>query len=105
LSEPETSTASHYRVKLIGVLASAAGNREIEIDGPIGISLSELVSKLTLGVNKRQFKDLLIDSASDSPLPNVIILVNDQDCNLFKGLKTELAPGSLVTIIPVAHGG
>ena len=105
MTESETSATSCYRVRLIGVLASAAGNREIEIDGPKGMSLFDLVSKLTRGVNNRQFKELLIDSATESPLPNVIILLNDQDCNLFNGLKTELAPGSLVTIIPVAHGG
>jgi len=67
--------------------------------------LSGLISRLLAEVDKRQFTNLLIDSATNNPLPNVIILLNDQDCNLFQGLNTELEPGTLVTIIPVAHGG
>jgi molybdopterin converting factor small subunit len=35
----------------------------------------------------------------------VIILLNDQDCNIFDGLETQVEPGTRVTIIPVAHGG
>jgi len=31
--------------------------------------------------------------------------LNDQDCNIFDGLKTQIEPGTRVTIIPVAHGG
>ena len=94
-----------YSVKLIGVLASAATKRQIEIESPNALSLSDLISHLVLQVDSRQFKDLLIDSATNNPLPNVIILLNDQDCNLFQGLRTQLEPGTLVTIIPVAHGG
>jgi molybdopterin converting factor small subunit len=35
----------------------------------------------------------------------VIMLLNEQDCNLFDGLKTRLESGTVVTVIPVAHGG
>jgi molybdopterin converting factor small subunit len=94
-----------YRLKLIGVLGTAAGKREMEIEGEPGLALSDLISTVVAQVNNRQFTELLIDSATNSPLPNVIILLNDQDCNLFEGLKTRLEPGTLVTIIPVAHGG
>jgi len=105
LSETETISSANYRVKLIGVLATAAGSRAIEIESSRLLVLSDLISTLLAQVNKSQFTDLLIDSATNSPLPNVIILLNDIDCNLFQGLKTKLSPGTLVTIIPVAHGG
>jgi molybdopterin converting factor small subunit len=105
LSETQTVSSTNYRVKLIGVLATAAGSRGLEIEGLRGQTLSDLISTLLAKVNKSQFKDLLIDSATNNPLPNVIILLNDQDCNLFQGLRTKLHPGSVVTIIPVAHGG
>jgi molybdopterin converting factor small subunit len=105
LSETETASLTDYNARLIGVLATAAGSREISIKGPPGLTVSDLVSKLLLAVDKRQFRDLLIDSATNNPLPNVIILLNDQDCNLYQGLRTKLEPGTLVTIIPVAHGG
>ncbi|HYY92594.1 MAG TPA: MoaD/ThiS family protein [Candidatus Dormibacteraeota bacterium] len=105
MSETRLVLDASYRLKLIGVLGTAAGKREMEIEGEPGLALSDLISTVVAQVNNRQFTELLIDSATNSPLPNVIILLNDQDCNLFEGLKTRLEPGTLVTIIPVAHGG
>jgi molybdopterin converting factor small subunit len=105
LNTTKTITSAEYHFKLIGVIATAAGSREIGIEGPTGLSLSELISQLLLEVKNQQFKDLLIDSATNNPLPNVILLLNDQDCNLFQGLKTRIEPGTTITIIPVAHGG
>lgn len=105
LSQTESVTPGVYHFKLIGVLATAAGNRELSLKGPSGASLSELISNLLLKVKSQQFRDLLIDSATNNPLPNVILLLNDQDCNLFQGLKTRIKTGTTVTLIPVAHGG
>ena len=94
-----------YTIKLIGVLATAAGKRQVPIDSETELSLAEVISKLLTQVDNRQFKDLLIDSATNNPLPNVIMLLDEQDCNLFQGLRTKLDPETVVTIIPVAHGG
>lgn len=105
MSQTKTDTAADYRFKLIGVLATAAGRRELSVKCPGELLLSELISHLLLEVKTQQFRDLLIDSATKSPLPNVILLLNDQDCNLFQGLKTHVKTGTTVTIIPVAHGG
>jgi molybdopterin converting factor small subunit len=105
LNRTETLQQRPYRVKLIGVLATAAGKRELEIVDSGEVLLSELIAKLVQHIGKPQFTDLLMDSATNSPLPNVILLVNDQDCRLFGGLKTLLDRGTTVTIIPVAHGG
>lgn len=105
MSRTETPTSAEYRFKLTGVLATAAGNREININGPNTMSVSELISQLVGQINKNQFTELLIDSATNNPLPNVIILLNEQDCNLFDGLRTRPERGTTVTIIPVAHGG
>ncbi len=105
MSNTETIPLTDYLVKPIGVLATAAKSREMRIDGPKGLSLGDLISQLVLKVNNSQFTDLLIDSATKNPLPNVIILLNDQDCKLFHGLETRLEPGTTITIIPVAHGG
>lgn len=105
MSETPAVIKINYSVKLIGVLGSAAGRRQIVIETPEALSLSDLIASLVVQIDNRQFKDLLIDSATSSPLPNVIILLNDQDCNLFQGLWTRLEPGTSVTVIPVAHGG
>jgi molybdopterin converting factor small subunit len=92
-------------VKLIGVLASAAGQREFELVTSSHPTISDLVSTLLAKFGNRQFHDFLVDSGTGDPRPNVIILVDDQDCNLLGGMNARLEEGALVTVIPVAHGG
>jgi len=92
-------------VKLIGVLGSAAGSREIVLPAPNALAVQEIISMLLKSVGNKFFRDLLVDAGTEDPRPNVIILLNDQDYNIFDGLKTQVAPGTRVTIIPVAHGG
>ena len=103
----ETQTAGHQmvKVKLIGVLASAAGLRELELDTPEQATVSDLIAILLKKVDKRQFGDFLVDSGTGDPRPNVIILINELDCHVFSGLKTRVEKGTIVTIISVAHGG
>ena len=105
MNETTTIEVDFVPVKLIGVLGSAAGNREIELPAPNAITVQELISTLLKTVGKKFFKELLVDTGTEDPRPNVIILLNDQDCNIFHGLKTQIEPGTRVTIIPVAHGG
>ena len=93
------------KVKLIGVLASAAGLRELELDTPEQANVSDLIAILLKKVDNRQFRDFLVDSGTGDPRPNVVILLNEQDCHVFSGLKTRVEKGAVVTIIPVAHGG
>ena len=101
----ENPRLNRVRVKLIGVLGSAAGRPEIDLESPKPQTISELLETLIKTVNNRQFQDFLMDSGTHDPRPNVIILLNDQDCNLFNGLRTEVENGATVVIIPVAHGG
>ncbi len=105
MSETLTVSRYSYSIKLIGVLATAAGMRQVSINSETELSLTDVISSLLARVDKRQFKELLIDSATDNPLPNVIMLLDEQDCNLFQGLRTMLDSETVVTIIPVAHGG
>ena len=105
MSETLTVSRYSYSIKLIGVLATAAGTRQVSINSETELSLTDVISSLLARVDKRQFKELLIDSATDNPLPNVIMLLDEQDCNLFQGLRTMLDSETVVTIIPVAHGG
>ena len=105
MSETLTVSRYSYSIKLIGVLATAAGTRQVSINSETELSLTDVISSLLARVDKRQFKELLIDSATNNPLPNVIMLLGEQDCNLFQGLRTMLDSETVVTIIPVAHGG
>ncbi len=105
MNETVTTPPQVVPVKLIGVLGSAAGNREIVLPAPNVLTVQELISSLLRMVGNRFFRDLLVDAGTEDPRPNVIILLNDQDCNIFDGLKTQIEPGMKVTIIPVAHGG
>jgi len=108
LSEPVNllkDSPLFVQVRLIGVLASAAGRREIKLEVPGPETLDGFVSRLLETVGNRQFRDFLVDSGTRDPRPNVIILLDEQDCNLFGGLKALVQPNTTVTIIPVAHGG
>jgi molybdopterin converting factor small subunit len=105
LTETTTIPILTHKIKLIGVLATAAGKREVEIQARPNLTLSEIINLLLREVTNLQFKDFLIDSATQNPRPNVIILLDEQDCNLFDGLKTRLESETKITIIPVAHGG
>jgi len=105
LNETVTMPSQVVPVKLIGVLGSAAGNREIMLPAPNALAVQELISMLLKTVGNTFFRDLLVDAGTEDPRPNVIILLNDQDCNIFDGLRTQIEPGTKVTIIPVAHGG
>ncbi len=104
LSETKLSPST-ARVRLIGVLRSAAGRPEVDMhfNGPV--TVSELISALLKMVDNRQFQDFLVDQGTSDPRPNVIILLDEQDCNVLEGLKTKVENGTVVTIIPVAHGG
>ena len=105
MNETTTFLVEAMPVKLIGVLGSAAGNREIMVPTPNILTVQELVSALLKTVGNKFFRELLVDVGTEDPRPNVIILLNDQDCNIFDGLNTQIEPGTRVTIIPVAHGG
>ncbi len=105
MSELAVHQQDSVSVKLIGVLGSAAGNRELEIPVPEALNVQELISKLLQQVGTKTFRELLVDAGTEDPRANVIILLNDQDYNIFQGLKTSVEPGTRVTIIPVAHGG
>ena len=105
MSETKMIPVGMVSVKLVGVLGSAAGTREISLPIQSCPTVQQLVSNLLERVDRKFFKELLVESGTDDPRPNVIILLNDQDCNVFAGLNTEVEPGTKVTIIPVAHGG
>jgi molybdopterin converting factor small subunit len=105
VSLPAEDSSLAVRVRLIGVLASAAGEREIRLSISGSQTVAEFVSRLLETVGKHQFREFLVDAGSGDPRPNVIILLDDQDCNLFGGLNALIQPKTVVTIIPVAHGG
>src|SRR5438445_3462999 len=91
LNETQTISQYSYTIRLIGVLATAAGTRQVSLDSETEHSLTDVISSLLARVSNRQFRDVLIDSATNNPLPNVIMLVDEQDCNLFEVLLTKLA--------------
>src|SRR5207245_11270272 len=91
LNETQTLNQYSYTVKLIGVLATAAGTRQVSLDSETELSLTDVISSLLSRVDNRQFKYLLIDSATNTPLPNVIMLLDEQDCKLFSVLLSKQA--------------
>ncbi len=106
LSETENQQLNpEVTVRLIGALASAAGQRELRLNTVTPITVAEFVTVLLRTVNNPLFESYLVEAGTKDPRPNVIILLNEQDCNVFSGLSTRIEGGTVVTIIPVAHGG
>jgi molybdopterin converting factor small subunit len=50
-------------------------------------------------------KSILSENIIENSRPNMIILINEVEIGLLKGLNTDLFDGDTLTLIPTAHGG
>jgi sulfur-carrier protein len=90
-------------IKFIGALRHISGKTQLTINYQEGISLKDLLSKLSqeLPELKKTFSDQqLNDSRSNS-----LILVNGREISVLNGLDTELIDGDEIVFVPVVHGG
>jgi len=93
------------RVRLYGVLKTAAGREEIKLDLETGSSVRQLVGKLVDAVGQPEFEAYLIDADLRDPRPNALIMVCGTEVGALSGLDTSLRDGDEVVFLPVAHGG
>jgi len=94
------------KVKLIGALKMFAEKPEIHLEvGRRKLTVSEVVSKLCQKVTKRGFERAVIDPASRTIGPHIIVLVNGREISVLQGLNTKVKSKDVVTLVPVAHGG
>lgn len=93
------------RVKLYGVLKTAANTDGLELDFDGPVSVRQLVSKLVNVIGRTEFERYLIDADLKDPRPNTLILVSGTEVGALNGIDTELRDGDEVVFLPVAHGG
>jgi len=89
-------------VRFVGTLrwALEKDRMDVEISDPTNVK--ELIETVILKMDKLKTIDAMTPLSST---PNTIILVNETEIGLLKGLLTPLAEGDVVTLIPTAHGG
>jgi MoaD family protein len=91
------------KVKFVGAFRWASGREQIEVEteewGKVRNVIETLVSEYT------KLKPIIGDENSFDPRPSMVILVNDVEIGLLKGLETSLSDGDILTLIPTAHGG
>ena len=93
------------RVKLYGILRSAAEKDIIDLECTGNVTVRELVAETVKIVARPVFENHLIDSDLKDPRPNALILVSGTEIGALEGLDTMLHEGDEVAILPVAHGG
>jgi len=92
------------RVEFVGVFRGITGKDEISVKLKQPKPVNEFLEKIS-AMFKPSFRRVLIDSELNDPRPNTLIMVNDMEISALNGLKTKVANGDRVVLIPVAHGG
>jgi len=90
-------------VRLLGVFRGLVGKSRVSLrlESPtVRKVVLELADSLPV-----EAKRLLVDPELNDPRPNMLILVNEKEISVLKGLETEIREGDEVTLIPVSHGG
>jgi molybdopterin converting factor small subunit len=94
---------SKIKIRFLGTLKWAAGHEQQEIEASEPINVGELLE--SLAVNSSRMKSILSENIIENSRPNMIILINEVEIGLLKGLNTDLFNGDTLTLIPTAHGG
>jgi len=91
-------------VKFIGALRHITGKPKTSIDYAAGLAVKDLILKLV--AETPEIKTSLIDQQTDGTMKTTaLILVNDREISILKGLETPLSDGDEVVFVPVVHGG
>ena len=93
------------RVRLYGVLKSAARIENLELDVSANATVRQLVAELVNRIARTEFETCLIDPDLKDPRPNALIMVSGTEVGALAGLDTMLRDGDEVVLLPVAHGG
>ena len=91
------------RVKLLGVFKKAFGNGEVFIKIETKKRIKDII--WILADSSYDLGHILIDPETNSPKPNSVILLNDKEIGVLKGLETEIQDGDKIVLIPIIHGG
>ena len=89
-------------LKFIGALRQISGKTQLTVNFQEGMSLKELVTKISQEMP--QLEKTLSDQLNDSR-SNALILINGREISVLNGLETKLNDGDEIVFIPVVHGG
>ncbi|MEM2146327.1 MAG: MoaD/ThiS family protein [Candidatus Jordarchaeaceae archaeon] len=90
-------------VKFLGVFRKVYGKTKATIRIKKNENLGNMIKQLC---SKRpDLEKVLVDPELGTPLPNAVILVNNQEIGLLNGLETSLRDKDKIVFIPVIHGG
>ena len=90
-------------VKFIGALRYLSGKKELSVEYAPNCSLKDCITKIS--GEMPALKSSLLDSNTDDPKPNALILVNGKEISVLNGLETKIKNNDEIVFIPVVHGG
>ncbi len=90
------------KVRLFALLREVAGTKEIEEEVEEGMTVKDLLERLSTKLPKR-FRELVFEGQDVSK--NVMILVNRRGIRELEGLETKLKDGDEVALLPPVSGG
>jgi MoaD family protein len=90
-------------IKFIGALRHLSGKTQLTINFQEGMSLKELVTKISQQMPKleKAFSDQQLNDSRS----NALILINGREISVLNGLETKLNDGDEIVFVPVVHGG
>lgn len=90
-------------IKFIGALRQLSGKTQLTINFQEGMSLKELVTKISQQMPKleKAFSDQQLNDSRS----NALILINGREISVLNGLETKLKDGDEIVFVPVVHGG
>jgi len=91
------------RVRALGTLRNVMGKGCEEIIIPDGSNVKQVIEFLV--ERYRKLEEIFLDRITDNPLPNTIILLDGVDIDNLMSLGTPMKNGSILTLLPVTHGG
>ncbi len=91
------------KVRFMGTFRWASGTEETEIEIPEQANVRKALE--VLFTQTEELRSIAGENTRLDPRPNIIVLVNEVEIGLLRGLETSLQAGDTLTLIPTAHGG
>jgi molybdopterin converting factor small subunit len=91
-------------IRLVGIFQRVTGKKFIKLRVKEPVSVRTIILKL-LKKFSEEFKQVLINSQLDDPIPNALILVGGKEINSLQGLETTIKDTEEIVLVPIAHGG
>jgi molybdopterin synthase sulfur carrier subunit len=90
-------------IKFIGALRHLSGRTEFTVSFQEGISIKELVGKITLEFP--ELKHTFGDQELNDSRSNSLVLINGREISVLNGYETKLKDDDEIVFVPVVHGG